>query len=74
MNDFVFRDDIPLPNPRGKDKYPDWSKMKVHQSVIIEGLKYENIRSATQYAGRRHKMKFSVRKLIDGTIGVWREE
>ena len=72
MTDFVFRDDVPLPNPRSKNQYPDWSKMKVGQSVLFKGT-YNNVKSAARYAGKRHNMKFAVRNFKkDGTVGVWR--
>ena len=70
---FKIEKNIPMPDHFGIGagcKYP-WNKMEVGDSIIAPNL--GAARSGQQY-GKRHGMKFSARKLSDGSYRTWRIE
>lgn len=58
---------VPLPRGSGRAKYP-FAEMAVGDSIVVEakGL------SAAHHYGRRNGVRFTVRRLGDGTVRVWR--
>ncbi|MBB4039134.1 hypothetical protein GGR34_000769 [Microvirga flocculans] len=63
---------IPIPNAHRERRYP-WGDMEVGDSIFIPNTTSERIAPTAHDYGRRHKRKFSVRK-VEGGVRVWRVE
>lgn len=71
-------EDLPMPEkralpPRRAATYP-FATMRVGDAFVVHDRKPSAVRSAVASYQKRYEVKFSVRTLPDGTIGVWRTE
>ena len=78
MTEYKLEKNVPLPNDLeymgAKRKYP-WLEMEVGDSFAIPEGRHESVRTASAAWVLRHPerdMRFSVRKLEDGTYRCWR--
>jgi hypothetical protein len=74
--EFKIENGVPLPpETRGRPVVYDWGKMKVGNSVLIKTdseAKIASARTAASAYGRRHKMRFTSRRVSKG-IRIWRK-
>lgn len=71
----MFEKNIPVPNSVVSKKY-HFEKMQVGDSISVPADKrYRQVlsRLVSDY-GNRHKMKFTIRKIDDQSVRVWRTE
>ena len=68
---FEIEKGIEIPEARaGKRTYP-WQEMEIGDSFFVKGGTYDQLNSATSYAGSRRNKKFVVRVVPEG-VRIWR--
>lgn len=64
--------DIPVPEKRRGGLTAMMRKLEVGQSVGVTGVKHTDLGGTCSNLKRRHGLKFTTRKLEDGSIRIWR--